>query len=460
MSYDVDVLVVGGGPAGVIAAYTAAKAGNTVFLTDAKTHEEIGNKTCGDALDMKALNFLKKYLGLEPPTGDEYSDVVTELVIQTEKQEIGVSGEGFLVDRHIYGQRLLQQAEEVGVKVKPRLKALRAIVEDNYVVGAVFKNIQSGEEEELRAKVTIDCSGRNYIIRKTMPVDQFPMLEHHHESWEIVASYREIIKLKEQDHPYHTKIYLMYDELVPEPGYFWFFSKGPYALNAGIGWKLNIEGKGSNMRKIFKQVLHKHYPEGSYEVVDAGGYTIPTRYPILNAVANGFITAGDAAFHVDPFTAEGHGPALMAGYLAGKYAYEGIKEGDVSEKRLWGYNQEIFGPETFGVLHCKTQLFTELLTSVGIKGLDFVLGRKIMTTDEFGQLNKGIRPSYFAFFVKFLKMFPRYNYLFKLRKLANGISKVEKFFKEYPSSPEEYPAWESKFLPWFKKEITSWGNYK
>jgi geranylgeranyl reductase family protein len=456
MDIETDVLIVGGGPAGVIAAYTSAKLGMKTILADAKTYEEIGNKTCGDALDLKAPTYLKEKIGIEMPNGKEVSDIVEYLVIQTEKNEIPVQGDGFVVDRHIYGHRLLKMAESVGVQILPQRKALKGLFSDDYVIGASFKNLETQKEENIKAKITIDCSGRNYIIRKTMPEGKFPRLEHTHGPHEIVASFREIIKLKE-DHPYHKKIYLMYDKRVPEPGYFWFFSKGPFELNAGIGWKLSMEGKGSNMRKIYKDVLHKYYPEGTYEVIDAAGYTIPTRYPLLNQVANGFITAGDAAFHVDPFTAEGHGPALMAGYLAGKYASDAIKSGDLSEKKLWGYNKDTF--DAFGTGHCKNQVFTEVLQSLKINGMDFILGRKIMTTKEFGDLNRGIKPSTFSMLKKVIKMTPRYDYLFKLRTLSNSTTKIDKFFANYPKSPDEYEEWFNKFYPWFNKVILSFGNY-
>ena len=456
MDKETDVLIIGGGPAGVVAAYTAAKLGRKVILTDAKTHEEIGNKTCGDALDLKAPTFLKEKIGIEMPHGKEVSDIVEYLVIQTEKNEFPIQGYGFVVDRHIYGQRLLNMAIDAGVEILPQRRAMKGLFSDDYVVGASFKNMETKQDEDIKAKVTIDCSGRNYIIRKTMPNGKFPMLEKNHGPHEIVASFREIIKLKE-DHPYHKKIYLMYDKRVPEPGYFWFFSKGDNMLNAGIGWKLSMEGKGSNMRKIYKDVLHKYYPEGSYEVVDGSGYTIPTRYPLLNNVANGFLTAGDAGFHVDPFTAEGHGPALMAGYLSGKYASDAIEANDVSEKQLWGYNKEIF--EAFGTQHCKTQLLTEALQAIRIKGMDFILGRKIMTTNEFGDLNRGVKPSLASIINKAIRVTPRYNYLFKLKKLADGTTTVDKFMKEYPDSPDGYNDWYNRFYPWFNKAILSYVNY-
>ena len=160
-----DVLVVGGGPAGVISAYTAAKSGLHVILADAKPLNEIGNKTCGDALDLKAPVLLKDKLGLELPHDKEVSDIVEKMVIKTEKASIDVEGDGYVVDRHIYGQRLLNEAVSVGVEIFPNRRALKALVNDNWVNGAEFKNSETGQNEQIKSNVNIDSSVRNYILR-------------------------------------------------------------------------------------------------------------------------------------------------------------------------------------------------------------------------------------------------------------------------------------------------------
>jgi digeranylgeranylglycerophospholipid reductase len=62
-----DVLVVGAGTAGCLAAETAAEAGLKVCLIERKKREEVGEKICGDALGEHHL----KALGLEKPQGGE-----------------------------------------------------------------------------------------------------------------------------------------------------------------------------------------------------------------------------------------------------------------------------------------------------------------------------------------------------------------------------------------------------
>ncbi|MHA2095365.1 MAG: FAD-dependent oxidoreductase, partial [Candidatus Hodarchaeales archaeon] len=283
-----EILVVGGGPAGVLSALTAARNGHSVILIDAKPYPEIGNKTCGDAINLGPLKLLDKELGIQMPHGDEVADIVESLVFQTEKVTFTLLGDGFVLNRHPYGQRLLGIAEESGVEVRADTKAIRAIVDKTGIQGAIVREQGKKETYEIRARITIDCSGRNYQIRKTIPPELFPDLERKMEKRDVAASY---------------KILLIYDNKIPEPGYFWIFSKGNKRLNIGIGWYLDMSVE-KGMKELFREVLHKYYPLGTYEVEDKGGYTIPTRYPLTNAVTNGFIAAGDSAFHVNPFSAE------------------------------------------------------------------------------------------------------------------------------------------------------------
>ncbi|OLS16348.1 MAG: Digeranylgeranylglycerophospholipid reductase [Candidatus Heimdallarchaeota archaeon LC_3] len=447
MEKECDVLVVGGGPAGVIASYVAVKEGKSVYLTDTKIYEQIGNKTCGDALSLEHTEFLKEKTGIDHPTGKEVSDTIDTLILATEKIELPINLPGYVVDRHIYGQRLLKIAELEGVSILPQMKALRSYIKGETVIGAYFKNLETKKEEIIKSKVTIDCSGASFILRKTLPKGRFRKIETNLLQDEIVPSYREIIRLRD-DHPYHNKIYLIYDNSIPQPGYFWFFSKGKNELNAGIGWKLSKDEKGNSMRKVYREILHKYYSPDSYEILDGRGYIIPLRYPLLNHVANGFLTAGDAACHVDPSTAEGHGPALVAGYFAGLQASQAIEGGEATTERLWNYNKNIF--MNFGLNHLKKQLLTDVITSIKMEGVDFIFKRKILTTEEFSNISEGGNLNILSILEKIIRSSPHWGYLFKLRTFSKGMKILPDFFNRYPSSPHSYNSWLNEFFPWYQ----------
>ncbi|MCH8906190.1 MAG: FAD-binding protein [Candidatus Heimdallarchaeota archaeon] len=60
--FDYDLIIVGGGPAGVSCAITVAKHGYSVVIIDKKSRDIIGDKTCGDAIDKAALeNRMRMY---------------------------------------------------------------------------------------------------------------------------------------------------------------------------------------------------------------------------------------------------------------------------------------------------------------------------------------------------------------------------------------------------------------
>lgn len=441
---ETDILVVGGGPAGVLSAITASKMGVNVILIDPKKREEIGNKTCGDAIDLAPLDFLHEKIGLKLPENEEIADIVEALMFKTEKVEFPVSGDGFVLNRHEYGQRLLKEAEDSGVKILSEMRAVKSMTDGDKVIGVTVKNKKTSEKSEIHAKVTIDCSGRDFIVRKTLPANDFPRLEKMMKKRDTAAAYREIIKLNENlpNHPYMNKIFLIYQEEVPEPAYWWIFSKGDHRLNIGLGWSLDMK-IDKPMKALFQEVLATYYKKEDYTVEHAKGNTIPTRYALSNSVASGFLTAGDAAFHANPLTAEGHGPALVAGYYAGKVSAEAIKEKDYSEKNLWKYNKLVL--DHIGRSNTKVQIFAEALRSVKVKGLEFIFKRKILTQEEFANLNKGVKPSFFQIILKAIRIFPHYGLLFKMYKMANFAIEIDKHYDNFPDDPKDFLEWNKDF---------------
>ena len=63
-----DLLIVGAGTAGCIAARTATEKGLDVCLIDCKPEDKVGDKVCGDAIGKHHFD----RLGLSYPAGEEF----------------------------------------------------------------------------------------------------------------------------------------------------------------------------------------------------------------------------------------------------------------------------------------------------------------------------------------------------------------------------------------------------
>ena len=74
---DYDVIIAGAGTGGATTAYTLAKRGHSVLLIDRKERDNIGNKTCGDALGNHHIEELRELVGI--PELFEYFGIFPDL---------------------------------------------------------------------------------------------------------------------------------------------------------------------------------------------------------------------------------------------------------------------------------------------------------------------------------------------------------------------------------------------
>ena len=124
-----DVIVVGAGTAGCLAAKTAAEAGLKVCLVERKSQREIGEKICGDALGEHHL----KALNLKPPQHGELERRIEGVKIYSPDLEtvFTVRHEdfsGFLLNRHLFGQWLLRMALNSGAELLDSTQCLEPMV--------------------------------------------------------------------------------------------------------------------------------------------------------------------------------------------------------------------------------------------------------------------------------------------------------------------------------------------
>jgi flavin-dependent dehydrogenase len=157
---DVDVLVVGAGPAGTVAATLLARHGARVRLLDRAAFPR--DKLCGDTVNPGALAVLRRLrlagaidsCGL-PIHGMRLSGA--NGVVVDGRYPDDLVGRA-LLRRHL-DWMLLQDAMAAGVQFEPSVSVRRAIVEDHIVSGVVLDG-----GRELRASVTIAADGRRSAL--------------------------------------------------------------------------------------------------------------------------------------------------------------------------------------------------------------------------------------------------------------------------------------------------------
>ncbi|MFQ5999978.1 MAG: geranylgeranyl reductase family protein, partial [Candidatus Bathyarchaeia archaeon] len=320
-----DVVVVGAGTGGCLAAKTVAEAGFDVCLIDRKREQDIGDKVCGDAIGKHHFDTL----GLEYPTGKELERKVVGVKIYSPNMEIAidVKGEGlhgYMINRRLFGQRLLKRAIKAGATLLESTQAVEPIIKDHFVTGVLARNVETGDRVSLFGQVVVDASGFSAVLQKKLPPEIGVDANVSRE--DVAICYREIREVKEQiAEPDFCEIYL--NQKLAPGGYFWIFPEGGTKVNVGLGVAMSKDFPNPKNR-LYNNVLSMPFFKGS-SILSGGGGHVPTRRPIDCMVGNGILIVGDAACQVNPIHGGGMGPSMMGGAIAGETIIEALETGNV-----------------------------------------------------------------------------------------------------------------------------------
>ncbi|MEM0503219.1 MAG: NAD(P)/FAD-dependent oxidoreductase [Archaeoglobaceae archaeon] len=318
-----DVVVVGAGPAGSMAAKTCAERSLNVLLVEKR--QEIGTPVrCAEGISKKALQRFveidKKWISAEVIGAKIYSPDRTEV---TMAEEMAGNEVGFVLERKIFDRHLARLAAKAGAEVLVKTTFLSfERVGDRLRV----KLKRMGEDWEVETKILIGADGvesrvgRMAGIIKTLKKSEI----------ESCAQY--LMSNLEIDENY-TYFYLGND-LAPG-GYAWIFPKGNGCANVGIGVLPSIAK--ANAKFYLDKFIEKFEIKG--KIVELVSGAVPVYGEVATAVTDNIMLAGDAAYHSDPITGGGIANALSAGYHAGIVASEAIEREDFSANYLRRYDE-------------------------------------------------------------------------------------------------------------------------
>lgn len=435
-----DVLVVGAGTAGCLAAKTAVEEGLKVCVVESKKREDIGVKVCGDALGEHHL----KTLGLEKPQGGELEKKIEGVQIYSpdgntvftiaDKDFIG-----YILNRRLFGQWLLKKATDKGAILMDSTQFLEPIIEKGFVTGAKVKN--STGATELKSKVVVDASGFMGVVRHKLPQEM--AIDREIENADVEACYREIRQLKqENENAKYCEIYLG-SEVTPG-GYTWIFPKGGAKVNVGLG--VVMRGQYPNPKKqLYEHILPRQQFEGSL-LLNAGAWWDPTRRPLDNMVGNGVILVGDAASLVNPIHGGGIGPSMLSGAQAGKTIAEALQKGEPSQEALWGYNLAYM--KSYGNKQASLDIFRLLLIGSNDADLNYGMNCKLITEEDV--LKAAMGTEFHLNITETAKRVfrgrKRMGFLKKLSLTVKMMRQVREHYAAYPTSPEGFKSWREQIV--------------
>ncbi|HWB29723.1 MAG TPA: electron transfer flavoprotein-ubiquinone oxidoreductase [Vicinamibacterales bacterium] len=402
---ELDILVVGGGPAGLSAAIRLAQlqqqhGGEPLTIAVLEKGREAGSHSLsGAVLDPSTLrdlipDYASKGAPLDCPVTHD------DVYFLTEKRQWRLpvtpppltNHGGFVISINAFVKWLAQQAESAGIDLFTGFAASEVLYEDDRVVGVRTgdrgldkhggrkPNFEPGVD--LRAKVTIFCDGVRGNLTKTL-VQRFALDDGRlpqlyaigiKELWEVPAGRvvpgRVIHTL---GHPLRLR----------EFGGAFIYGLPNNLVSIGLVSGLDYEDAFFDPHQAFLRLKQHPFVSsllaggtlvryGAKALPEGGWHTIPRLH------MDGALIAGDAGGFMNSMRLKGIHLAMRTGMLAAETAFDAVRANDVSRARLAGYEQAIANSpvkrELYPVRNVHQAFEHGLLVGIAYSGLALVTG--------------------------------------------------------------------------------------
>jgi digeranylgeranylglycerophospholipid reductase len=325
---DCDLLIIGGGPGGLIAAREAARAAPDMSIVLLERDDAVGTPVrCGEGVGSAGVSEF-----LDPRTGGAdapwIARRITRVVFRAPDGttvRVAEGDVGYILDRTRFEPALAAEATRAGTDVRTRTDAI-GMMRD----GPRWRvRAQSPDDVyDIRARIVVGADGVESAVGRWAAIDTRVRAR----DMESCAQY-----LVEADGIDADAIVLHFGDRVAPGGYAWVFPKGARSANVGLG-VLGLQAGGRSAVAWLDDYLAAYVPHAVISARTVGGVIVaPT---LARTVADGVLLCGDAAHMINPLSGGGIVNAMKSGRLAASAAVTALRRGDTSADALAAYHTQ------------------------------------------------------------------------------------------------------------------------
>jgi menaquinone-9 beta-reductase len=325
-----DVLVIGGGPAGAAAGFWLAKAGHDVCVLERKAFPR--DKTCGDGLTPRAVHQLQD-MGLEADIAahhhrhDGLRAVAHGITLELPWPDHPVfPNYGYVVRRRDLDQMVADHAAGAGATLLQATEAVRPLLRDGLLTGAVVKDKVTGETREIRARYVIVADGSLSRFGRALGAAR-------NKTYPQGIAIRGYFESPISTDPWIESCLDVHDRAGQSmPGYGWIFPLGDGTINVGIGLLSTFKGyKDVNTTHLMTEwaatAPERWGIDPDAMLAPPTGGRLPMAGSINPKVGPNWLLVGDAAGSINPFNGEGIDYAYETARMAADLIDEAILTG-------------------------------------------------------------------------------------------------------------------------------------